>query len=84
MARKQATNKPPKLGTVYTSRAKCYGADGKLLGKCIDTPNGIAKAMMEQPAITMAIGQFGELHSRAAMGGRMNRHNTAQSFFVGA
>ena len=46
-----------KLGTIYTARAKLYGnfegESGVLLGHCIDTPNAIAKALIELPNADM-------------------------------
>lgn len=42
--------KPATLGTVWTARAKLYNTAGKLIGTCTDTPNAIAKALIELPA----------------------------------
>lgn len=78
MARTQTAPKPPKLGTVYTARARCFNSDGELVGTCIDTPNGIAKAMMEHPEVTLARGQFGEWYTWRDMESRM-RFNVAES-----
>ncbi len=82
MARKLNAQRPAKLGTVYPARARCYDENGTCIGRCIDTPNGVAKAMMEQPAISMAKGQFGGYYFRAQMASRMNEHNDATSEYA--
>ena len=74
------TAKPAKLGVVWTASAKCYDGTGRLVGTCMDTPNAIAKAMMEQPAIdtVKSLAGFG---SRRDYADRMADWNVAESHF---
>jgi len=41
--------KPPALGTVYNVNANLYNKNKKIIATCLDTPNAIAKALMELP-----------------------------------
>lgn len=69
----------PKLGTVWPVGARVFDAHGKQIGTCIDTPNGIAKAMMECPRIA-AVKPFGQsIQARADYADRMKDWNQAQS-----
>lgn len=73
--------KPKKLGTVWTSNAKLF-AGTVLIGYCLDTPNAIAKAMMEVPKITLAKSpSLDKIYSRSDMASRMNQWNVANSNF---
>ena len=69
-----------KPGTVWAARARLYNRSGKLMGYCTDTPNGIAKAMMEHPSIAKVRGLFGT-ESREAYASRMKAWNIARSHY---
>lgn len=74
-------NKPSKLGSVWTSNAKLYNGQ-TLIGYCLDTPNAIAKAMMEQAEITLAKSpSLSESYTRSDMADRMKTWNEANSNF---
>lgn len=70
------------LGTlnVWDVKATLYDIDGHKLGDCMDTPNAIAKAFMEQPKATMVKGLSG-CKVRSDYAGRMMDWNTAASHF---
>ncbi len=73
--------KPAKIGTVYTAKARLFSRDGKLIGRCIDTPNAIARAMMENAEISMAIESSGRQVMRTEYASRMADWNVAISGF---
>lgn len=73
--------RPAKLGTVWTAVAVLYNADGKRVGRCIDTPNAIAKALMERPEASLVKSLSG-VAVRSEYASRMNKWNEAKSGFV--
>src|SRR3990167_8872628 len=74
---------PPKIGTVWTARAILFNSDGEAIGTSIDTPNAIAKAMMEYPEVAMVKGIGGYKH-REDYSSRMQSWNVASSGFRSA
>jgi len=58
---------PEKPGVVWPVGAKLYDGRGKPVGVCLDTPNAIAKAMMEHPEIEAA-------HTSFQANGQESRH----------
>jgi hypothetical protein len=77
------TMKLPTLGSVWIARATCYDSAGQRIGYCIDTPNGIAKAMLEHTEIYMAKGLAG-YSNRTNMRDRMAAWNVAESHYCTA
>jgi hypothetical protein len=71
----------PRLGNVWAVGAKLYNKQGKLIGTCLDTPNAIAKAMMEHPSIARVSSILGN-GSRKDYAKRMGSFNTATSMFT--
>jgi hypothetical protein len=67
-----------RIGTVWTATAKLYDRDGKLIASCIDTPNAIAKALMEEKKAEI-IKTFGEFKNRSNYESRMKAWNKAKS-----
>jgi hypothetical protein len=51
--------KPAPVGNVWVANARLYDCDGKLIGQCMDTPNSIAKALMECPKAEIIKGVLG-------------------------
>ena len=74
------TSNPEKPGVVWPVGAKLYDKQGKLVGVCLDTPNAIAKAMMEHPEIEAAHTLLG-VKTREDYVSRMQPWNTAKSHF---
>lgn len=72
--------KPPKLGNVWAVGAKCFNKKGKQIGVCLDTPNAIAKAMMENPDIYSVKSILGK-KTRKDYEDRMKDWNKAESNF---
>ena len=66
------------LGSVWCAKAKLYDINDKLIGICMDTPNSIAKALMECPAATL-VKCIGEVKVRSEYQDRMKDWNTAES-----
>jgi disulfide oxidoreductase YuzD len=73
-----------KIGTVWTATAKLYDRDGVKIGTCIDTPNAIAKALMENLEIEMIKSQFHGYEFRCHYADRMTKFNEAKSGFMEA
>ncbi len=71
-----------KLGTIYTVRAKLYDNDGIKIGTCIDTPNAIAKAIMEHPEISI-VDSINGLQVSGTYHERMKSWNVAASGYQG-
>jgi len=71
---------PEKPGVVWPVGAKLYDGRGKPVGVCLDTPNAIAKAMMEHPEVQVAHTLLG-VKSRAEYASRMQPWNKAKSHF---
>lgn len=70
-----------KMGCFGVTTAFLYDKNNKPIGNCIDTPNGIAKAMMENSNIEKVIGYFPDKVSyRKDYIDRMNNYNTAKSY----
>lgn len=66
------------IGTIGITRARLFNSSSKLLGYCLDTPNAIAKALMESPEAQTAQGILGT-NNRAYYQNRMQSWNTAHS-----
>ena len=66
------------IGTIGITRAKLFNSSGKLIGYCLDTPNAIAKALIECPQAQSAQGILG-IENRAYYYNRMQSWNKAQS-----
>jgi len=66
-----------KLGTVYPYKARLYKGK-KEIGYCIDTPNAIAKAIMETGA-TMVKEYLGHIVLASKYADRMQSWNTCIS-----
>ena len=76
-----ARTKPPKLGNVWPIAARLF-RNGKQVGTCMDTPNAIAKALMEYPQID-SVKPFGcSVVPRDAYAKRMANWNEAESHAV--
>lgn len=73
-----------KLGTVWTAQAKLYNKRGELIGYCLDTPNAIAKALMEKPNITLIKSPCHGTKVRSEYNDRMKPWNEASSKFMRA
>lgn len=72
--------KPPALGSVWNVGAKCYNKKNKLIGVCLDTPNAIAKAMMNHKEIAYAKTLLGK-KTRKDYKSRMEDWNTVEDTF---
>ena len=72
------TKKPSPLGTIGVTKATLFNRNNKKIGYCIDTPNAIAKAMMQFPQAQKAKGILGT-HSRSYYKDRMKPWNIARS-----
>lgn len=73
--------KPPKVGVVWTASAILYNKDGKVVARCLDTPNAIAKALMQMPSAVVVKSLLGT-HPRSHYQSRMSKWNTAESHLV--
>jgi len=73
--------KPPALGTVWIARAILYNNKMKPLGSCIDTPNGIAKALIENKKAVYVKPLDEPIIHRYYYNPRMNKWNKAKSYF---
>ena len=72
--------KPPALGTVYNVNANLYNKNKKIIATCLDTPNAIAKALMELPtAEFIKEGFTSEIKKRVDYQSRMAAWNVAKS-----
>lgn len=78
-----ATMQPEKIGTVWTATATLMDSSGQVVAHCIDTPNAIAKALMEMPDATTVKGLEGS-HPREHWQSRMQSWNVAKSGLVKA
>lgn len=79
---KTTTTKPAPIGSVWTATARVYDLSGRMIGTCTDTPNGIAKMLVEQPSAIMVRDSGGRFRDRAEFAGRMAAWNDAPSMFV--
>lgn len=68
-------------GTIWGAKAKLYDKQKKLVGYSIDTPNAIAKALMEHPNIEFVQSLSGR-KTRLYYANRMKSWNVATSGFV--
>lgn len=53
--------KVKKLGVVWIAGAKVYDSDGKLIGKCLDTPNAITwmfKSVKDAAMVKTSMGKL--------------------------
>lgn len=82
------TRKPPTLGAVWTVKARLLNRNKRLVGICSDTPNSIAKALMEHPEIAYVNHQAymrspGDpiFEPRSAYASRMADWNVAPSMY---
>lgn len=66
------------VGNVGLTRARLFNSSGELIGYCLDTPNAIAKALMECPQAQVAQGILG-INKREYYHNRMQTWNTAHS-----
>jgi len=74
--------KPMALGTVWPVSASLLGEDGGRIGTCLDTPNAIAKALMERPDATHVVEALSHVRRpRSAYADRMAGWNVAESRF---
>ena len=87
MARAKA--KPARLGIVWPVAAILYGPDMREKGRCMDTPNAIAKALMEMPGVAFVrpgviAGRWtsAKLHDATKYAGRMAAWNVAESHLL--
>jgi len=72
------TKKPLHLGTIGVTKATLFDRKGKKVGYCLDTPNAIAKALMELPQaqkVTSILGTY----ARSYYEDRMKGWNEAKS-----
>ena len=76
-----ATRKLERLGTVWTATATLMSSSGKAIAYCIDTPNAIAKALMEMPGAKTVRGLEGT-HGRNYWETRMKPWNNAKSGLI--
>lgn len=70
--------KPQAIGTIGITRARLFDSNGNLIGYCIDTPNGIAKAFMECPQAKIVRHILG-IDKRDYYNNRMKSWNKAHS-----
>jgi hypothetical protein len=71
--------KPNKLSTVYTVGAKLFNKNGLHIANCLDTPNAIAKAIMEYPDIEIIKPFMEQPRNRDYYADRMMTWNKANS-----
>lgn len=56
--------KLPKLTNVNAAGlAKLYNVEGKLIGRCMDTPNAIGCVLGSNLGVALVIGTFGEIRT---------------------
>lgn len=67
-------SKSDQIGSTVTV-AKLYGDDGKLMGRCIDTPNCIATALAHVKGVFLVKNAFGELVSTSKELIKQNKKN---------
>ena len=66
------------IGTIWTARATLFNSKGKKIAYCIDTPNAIAKALMQLPQAQKVKSILGT-YTRNHYQDRMKSWNTAKS-----
>ena len=70
-----------KLGTIGITTATLFNKDNKKIATCIDTPNGIAKALEECKEAQYVKESFNkEIFPRSKYEGRINKWNKAISY----
>ena len=70
-------------GTVWTARARLYNSAGKQIGTCTDTPNAIARALMENYAATAVKESYSDVaRTRTEYSNRMHPGNTCPSGYT--
>ena len=73
---------PPKIGTIWTARATLQNRRGETIGSCMDTPNAIAKALMQVSDATCISDASGSMKMRSEYNNRMSAWNTAESHLI--
>jgi len=73
---------PPKLGTIWTARATLQDSSGKTIGYCMDTPNAIAKALMQVQNASCVRDASGCMKVRSEYRNRMSDFNVADSHLI--
>jgi hypothetical protein len=68
------TTKRDPIGNT-TTVAKLYDHEGKLLGRCIDTPNAIATALFHVKGVALVKTGFGEYVNPSKYPIAANKHN---------
>jgi hypothetical protein len=80
-SKSQGQSKPAKLGNVWVARAKLLDGSGNVIGHCMDTPNAIARALMDHDQ-AQTVESFCEgRRTRADYASRMQPWNTCPDTF---
>lgn len=76
------SKKPASLGTVWPVHAVLFDENGRKLGRCLDTPNAIAKAFMQCSRAAFVKPSFEMVQEREVYSDRMKSWNKAESFLT--
>lgn len=68
------TTKQDPIGNTATA-AKLYDCEGKLLGRCIDTPNAVGTALFHIKGVAIVKDGFGEYINPSKYPVAANKHN---------